>query len=68
MAKKLTKSTTDKKICGVCGGIAEYFECDATIVRLLFALAGLFCCGGVIAYLIAAVVMQNDEKKTMLND
>ncbi len=55
--KKLTKSATNRKIFGVCGGIAEYFDVDATWIRLgavLFVLAGG---SGVLAYLIAALVM-----------
>ena len=36
--KKLRKSKTEKKICGVCGGIAEYFNIDPTIVRLIWVL------------------------------
>ena len=39
--RKLVKSQ-DRKICGVCGGIAEYFGIDPTIVRLVWALAALF--------------------------
>ncbi len=35
MAKRLYRSTTDKKIAGVCGGIAEYFDIDPTIVRII---------------------------------
>lgn len=41
--KRLHKSESDKKLCGVCGGIAEYFDIDPTIVRLawiIFCLAG----------------------------
>lgn len=34
--KKLTKSSTDIKIAGVCGGVAEYFEIDSTIVRVIY--------------------------------
>ena len=36
MQKKLYRSTTDRRIAGVCGGIAEYFGVDSTVVRLLF--------------------------------
>lgn len=57
MKKKLYKSNTDKKICGVCGGIAEYFGIDSTIVRLILVLAVLFAGTGVLAYIIAAIVM-----------
>lgn len=54
--KKLYRSRSDKMICGVCGGLAEYFNVDVTLVRLAFALFG--CTGsGIVAYLIAAVIM-----------
>ncbi len=56
--KKLYKST-DKKIDGVCAGIAEYFEIDPTIVRVAYALISLFFAGvgGIIVYAILAFVM-----------
>lgn len=54
--RKLVKSQ-DRKICGVCGGIAEYFGIDPTIVRLVWALATLFAGTGVLAYIIAALIM-----------
>ena len=50
--KKLSLSTTDRKIGGVRGGIGEYFEKDPTLIRILFILVILFSFGfGVIAYL-----------------
>jgi phage shock protein C len=55
--KKLYRSSTNKMICGVCGGIAEYINLDPTIVRLLwvvFSLAGGF---GILLYIIAAIIM-----------
>ena len=55
--KKLYKSQTDKKLCGVCGGIAEYFNIDATIVRLIWALLTVFFGSGVLIYIIASLVM-----------
>ena len=57
MKKKLYKSSTDKKICGVCGGIAEYFDIDSTLVRLGAVVLTLLGFSGVIAYIIAALVM-----------
>lgn len=58
--KKLYKSDKDKKICGVCAGIAEYFNIDATLVRLLWAIFA--CCGGgILAYIIAAIIMPNES-------
>lgn len=59
MEKKLYRSDIDKKLCGVCGGIAEYFNIDSTIVRLLWVLATLFVGCGILAYIIAALVMPN---------
>ena len=54
--KRLYRSETDKMLCGVCGGIAEYFNVDATILRLLWVL--LTCSGpGILAYIIAAVII-----------
>lgn len=57
MEKKLYRSTTDKKVCGVCGGLAEYLGVDVTIVRLITVLAVLFAGCGLLAYLVAALVM-----------
>lgn len=54
--KTLTKSA-DKKLCGVCGGIAEYFGWDPTLVRLAWALVSCFAGTGIVLYIIASVVM-----------
>lgn len=55
--KKLMRSRSDEKIAGVCGGFAEYLDVDVTLVRLIW-LATLFLGGwGLIAYLIAWIVM-----------
>ncbi len=59
MKKKLYKSNVDKKLCGVCGGIAEYFELDPTIIRLAWVVFTLLGGSGIIAYIIAAIVMPN---------
>ncbi len=59
--KKLMKSYNDKKICGVCGGIAEYFGIDSTLVRLVWAVVSCFAGAGVIAYIIAACVMPESD-------
>ncbi|MDO5521584.1 MAG: PspC domain-containing protein [bacterium] len=54
--RRLKKSTMNRKICGVCGGIAEYFNIDPTLVRLLFVLFA-FTTTGILAYIIAAIIM-----------
>ncbi len=55
--KKLYKSRTDKKLCGVCGGLAKYLEVDATIVRLITVIIALAYGSGLLAYIIAALIM-----------
>ena len=54
---RLHKSTKDKKIAGVCGGIAEYLNTDPTIIRLVFALMVLGWGTGVMAYIVLALVL-----------
>ena len=54
---KRLKKSYDRKLCGVCGGIAEYFNIDPTIVRLLWLLLVLCAGTGILAYIIAALVM-----------
>ena len=63
MEKKLYRSRTDKKLCGVCGGLAKYFGLDSTIVRLIVVLIAIFAGVGVLAYLIAALVMPEEPIK-----
>ena len=57
MEKRLYKSSTDKKLVSVCAGIAEYFDTDPTVIRLGWVLVSLFAGAGVLAYIIAAIVM-----------
>lgn len=61
--KKLYRSNTDVKICGVCGGIAEYFNIDATLIRLLWILVTLFTAVfmGILVYLICVFVIPVDD-------
>ncbi len=57
MKKQLRRSTENKVIAGVCGGIAEYFDIDPTLIRLAWV---LFCAlggSGVLAYIIAAIII-----------
>ena len=67
--KKLTKSN-DRIIAGVCGGIAEYFGFDATIVRLVTAALALFTAivPSVILYLIAAMIIPDASPKKTVDD
>ena len=60
--KRLYRSSTNYMICGVCGGIGEYFNIDPTLIRLIWAFC---CCFGifpaVIAYIIAAVIVPSQS-------
>jgi phage shock protein PspC (stress-responsive transcriptional regulator) len=55
--KKLTRSRDNQMISGVCAGIAEYFEVDPTLIRLAWVAFGLMGGGGLIAYIIAAIII-----------
>jgi len=55
--KRLGKSRTNKVISGVCGGVAEYFNIDPTIVRLVWAALILFAGTGLWIYILCAVLM-----------
>lgn len=57
--KKLYKSYTDRKICGVCGGIAEYLNVDSTLIRLAWAALVCFFGTGILAYILAALILPN---------
>ena len=57
MQKRLYKIEEGKKICGVCGGIAEYFNIDPTVVRLLWIFLVLCAGTGILAYFVAAIIM-----------
>jgi len=58
--KRLYRSKTDRRIAGVCGGLAAYFNLDPTLVRLL-AVLGLILAGGTFwAYIIMAIVIPNE--------
>ena len=58
--KRLYKNNLDRKIFGVCSGLAEYFDCDPTIVRLIAVVLAIFTCSLAFwVYIIAAIVMPN---------
>lgn len=62
-SKKLYKDEQNKKVCGVCAGLARYFNIDVTLIRLAWVLISVFgtcIIGGTIAYIVCACVM-NDE-------
>jgi phage shock protein PspC (stress-responsive transcriptional regulator) len=67
MEKKLYLSDTDKKISGVCGGIAEYFNIDSTLIRLgwIFLLLPTAFIGGIVMYFLAAAIIPHKPPQTM---
>ena len=60
--KRLYKSDTDKILCGVCGGIAEYLNIDSTIVRLIWVLISLHGGMGILLYIIACFIIPEKPK------
>jgi phage shock protein C len=57
MAKRLYKSQ-NKKLCGICGGIADYFDIDPTFIRLIWVVATCVSAGaGIIAYIVCAFII-----------
>lgn len=66
--KRLYKSLTDRKISGVCGGLAKYFGVDSTLIRLVWILS--FCCAGtgLLAYILAAMVMPDEPTRVIDNN
>ena len=62
MHKKLVKK--DKKIAGVCGGLGDYFDIDATLIRVLFLASVLMFGTGVLLYIILAIVMPDETTAT----
>ena len=60
MEKKLYRSKTDRKVAGVCGGIAEYFDIDPTVVRILWIIMSWVAGSGIIAYILACIFMPEE--------
>ena len=61
MEKKLRRSGNNSMLAGVCGGIGEYFSIDPTLVRLAWVLFSCLGGSGVLAYIIAAIIIPKDE-------
>jgi phage shock protein PspC (stress-responsive transcriptional regulator) len=63
MAKRLYRSRTDRKIWGVCGGLAKYFDVDPTVVRVIFVAFILFGTFAFWAYIILAIVVPLESEE-----
>ena len=57
MQKKLYRSKSNRVLLGVCGGVAEYFNIDPTVVRVVWAVTSIFAFAGVVAYAVCAFVI-----------
>lgn len=60
--KKLYRSQTSRMLGGVCGGIAEYFDADPTLIRVIYVLLSLFtaCFPGIILYILCLIIIPNN--------
>ncbi len=59
--KRLYKSRNNKMVCGVCAGIADYFNIDPSIVRVLWAVLALAAGTGVLAYIACAIILPEGD-------
>jgi len=60
MGKKLYRSVHDRKIAGVCGGLADYFDLDVSLIRLGWLICTLFAGTGLLIYILAAVIIPEE--------
>ena len=64
MGKRIYKNREKKMLCGVCAGLAEYFDIDPTIVRVLWAVVSLGYGIGLLAYIVCAIVFPDKSEVT----
>lgn len=62
MKKRLYRSEKDRKLTGVCGGVAEYFGIDPTLVRLGMAIVSCFWGTGIIVYIVSSFIIPNESE------
>ncbi len=62
MSRRLYRSQNDRMIAGVCGGLAEFFDIDPTLVRLIFVLLTLMGGHGILLYIILMIVMPSENQ------
>ena len=58
--KKLYRSEKNRLVAGVCGGLAEYFDVDPVLIRLLWVAFTLFIGSGILLYILACIIMPNE--------
>ena len=61
--KELRRSISNRKVCGVCGGIGDYLNIDPTVIRLLWVIFSIAGFGsGLLAYIITAIIMPESDE------
>ncbi|MBD5444208.1 MAG: PspC domain-containing protein [Lachnospiraceae bacterium] len=58
--KRLKRSRSNRMICGVCGGLGEYLNVDPTVIRILWVFCAFALGSGILAYIIAAIIMPEE--------
>jgi phage shock protein C len=58
--RKLYRSKTDRKVAGVCGGLAQYFNIDPTLIRVLFVVLAVLGGSGLVLYLALWIIVPNE--------
>lgn len=67
MQKKLYRSKSNRMLVGVCGGVAEYFNIDPTVIRVIWAVASVFAFAGVVAYAVCAFVIPENADTDIID-
>ena len=67
MQKKLYRSKSNRVIVGVCAGVAEYFNIDPTVVRVIWAITSVFAFVGVVAYIACALIIPEKPDGTIVD-
>jgi phage shock protein C len=60
--RKLYRSRSDRKLAGVCGGLAQYFNLDATLIRVLFVVLAVLGGSGLVLYLAMWIIVPNEPQ------
>ncbi len=62
--KKLCKKSSEKKLCGVCAGLADYLNMDVTVIRLIYVLISLVSASfpGLLVYIIMALILPDENE------
>jgi phage shock protein C len=62
--RKLYRSRTNRQVAGVCGGLAQYFNLDATLIRILFVVLAVLGGSGIVLYLAIWIIVPNEPSGT----